>query len=103
MNISVLITIAHVGHRMTSCCCVIGGRILKANRRLILTEMKRNKMKYATGALRTMDAVLRRQVRYRCGDYVLLCVCARLIPCRCVHTYRSLLSTLACRHTSSVC
>jgi hypothetical protein len=73
MKISVLITIAHVWHRMTSCCCITGGRILKANRRLILTEMKRNKMKYATGALRTMDAVLRRQVLRLCchGGYLL--------------------------------
>lgn len=43
-----------------------GGRILRANRRLILTEMKRNKLKYASGAIRALDSILRRQVRNTC-------------------------------------
>lgn len=38
------------------------GRILKANRRLIHSEMKRNRLKHSPGAMRPLDPVLRRQV-----------------------------------------
>jgi hypothetical protein len=38
------------------------GRILKANRRLIHSEMKRNGLKHSPGAMRPLDPVLRRQV-----------------------------------------
>ncbi len=41
---------------------MVGGRILKANQRLIGNEMKKNKLKHAVGAIRPLEAVLRRQV-----------------------------------------